>query len=110
MCREEEEEGKKGEEKKGRGEVQGWQEDGFMAAFSLRWISTLPSLFFVCLVQLSEWGSQTDKKSLQFQDWKREKIKPIFSDFFFFFFKAGILAVLQTDVACHLLVVQGSSL
>ena len=43
---------------------------------------------------------------------KSSQFTPFFFFFFFFLFfsKGGILAVLQTDVACHLLVVQGSSL
>lgn len=50
-----------------------------MAAFSLRWISTLPFLFFVCLIQLSERGSQTGEFAVSRLK-KREK-----SSHFFYF-------------------------
>lgn len=60
--------------------------------------------FLFCLIQLSEGGSQRDKESFTVQFWKGRK-----KSLFLYFFKAGILAVLQTDVACHLLVMQQSS-
>lgn len=50
----------------------------------------------------------TDKESFKVE---KERNFLHFSLFFIFFFlKTGILAVLQTDVACHLFAEQGGSL
>lgn len=83
--------------------VQGWQEDGFMAAFSLCWISLLPFLISVLPYSAERVRESNRQGEFAVQDWKR-------ANFFQFFFQAGILGALQTDVACHLLIVQGNQL